>query len=315
MLVVGVGALGTHAASALARAGVGRLWLVDRDVVSLDNLQRQLLFDEADAAHGRPKAIAAAERLAAINGDCETHAWVDQFDAHLFDGLPEPPDAIVDGTDNFATRYLINDLARRAQRPWAYGGVLGSRGTAAVFRPDRGPCLRCLIPQAPAPVEAGSCETEGVLQPVVATVTAFQCGQLLRLLVEGDAAPPSGVLEVDPWRAEYRVRLLSAPPADDCPVCAGGRWPALEDDAAPTVELCGRDAVQIRPPPDRGLDLETLAHHLAAASIAVERTPHLLRFSAEGSRFSVFPGGRALIFGAGSPQRAQALYDRHVGAR
>lgn len=310
VLVVGCGALGTHAADALARAGVGRLWLVDRDVVEWSNLQRQVLFTEADAAAGLPKAIAATDHLRAVNGECRIEAHVADCSAAFLEALPGRPDLVLDGTDNFATRYLLNDWCARERRPWIYAGAVGSEGAAMVV-PIGGPCLRCLWPEPPAQSDVGSCETAGILQPAIAAVTAFQVAEGIKLLV--GAEPARGVFTCDVWRGSYQMVATAARPAPECPACNRAEYPALTAPPTSAVTLCGRDAVQVDPPGRRPVDLDHLAQRLAPIAQSVVRTPHLLRFAADGVRFSVFPGGRALLFGVHDPLRARALYDRWIG--
>ncbi|MEM7203801.1 MAG: ThiF family adenylyltransferase [Planctomycetota bacterium] len=311
-LLVGAGALGTHIADALVRAGVGELWLVDRDVVEVDNLPRQILFTEEDAAEGRPKAHAAAARLAAVRAECQLHPMAEEFDAETFARLPTP-DVILDGTDNFATRYLINDLAHRAGIPWVYGGAVGARGTAMAVLPGETPCLRCLVPQAPPAGEIANCETAGVLAPAVAMVAAFQTAQALKILSGRSADVARGALDVDVWNDRYALRLADGRPAADCVACGAGEYPALQPGHRSATRLCGRRAVQVQPPNGATLDLERIAAGLAPLAQDLQLTPHLLRFSIEGCRFSVFRGGRALLFGVDEPTRAQILYDRYVG--
>jgi adenylyltransferase/sulfurtransferase len=311
VLVVGCGALGTHSADALARAGVGRLWLCDRDVVEWSNLQRQVLFTEADAKAGTPKAIAAAARLAEVNREVEVQPFVAECSAAFLQSLPGRPDLVLDGTDNFPTRYLINDWCHAQKVPWIYAGATGTEGAAMVVRPG-GACLRCLWPVAPAATDVDTCETAGILAPAVAAVTAFQVAEALKLLV-GAAEVSSGVFTCDVWRGQYARLPLQDRPSPDCVVCSHGEHPALEAPPPLAASLCGRDAVQIDPGGPGGLDLDGLANRLSVVAADVLRTPHLLRFHADGVRFSVFPNGRALMFGVRDPLRARALYDRWVG--
>jgi adenylyltransferase/sulfurtransferase len=313
VLIVGIGALGTHAADALARAGTGRLWLCDRDVVDLSNLQRQVLFDEDDAHAGTPKAVAAATRLQKINSECAVTPLVADCTKDLLDDLPAVPDLILDGTDNFPTRYLLNDWAALRGRPWIYAGAVGTEGTAMVVRPG-GPCLRCLWPEPPPVGLAGTCDTAGILAPVIAAVTAFQVAEALKLLTGAGDAVTRGVFTCDVWRGSWQVLGAGSTPAADCPVCQGRTFPALVMGPAVAVTLCGRDAVQIDQPQKKPLDLDLLAAALRGTAADVERTAHLLRFRADGCRFSVFPGGRTLVFGTQDPLRARALYDRWIGA-
>lgn len=312
VLVVGCGALGTHAAESLARAGVGSLWLVDRDVVEWNNLQRQVLFTEADAAAGTPKAVAAAARLSAINSTCRVVAHVAHCGPEFLAGLPALPDLVLDGTDNFATRYVLNDWCQQQRLPWIYAGAVGTEGAAMVVRPG-GPCLRCLWPEPPAAGDVASCETAGIIAPAIAAVTAFQVAEALKLLLPPLTAT-HGVFTCDVWRGHYAVLNLARATSPDCPVCRDGRFPALEGVPSLTTALCGRDAVQVDPGRGVAVDLDVLAARLIGRATDLQRTPHLLRFVGDGVRFSVFPGGRALLFGVADVLRARALYDRWVGS-
>ncbi|MEZ5965158.1 MAG: ThiF family adenylyltransferase [Planctomycetota bacterium] len=315
VLLVGVGALGCHLALSLVRAGVGRIWLVDRDVVEEHNLPRQILFDEEDARRGTPKAEAAAAHLRRANAACDIIAVADEFGPTTLTTLAAQPDLLLDGTDNFATRYVINDLAVQRAIPWIYGAAVGSEGMAMAVLPGRTACLRCILPTPPASGDSGTCETDGILQPVVAMVTAFQAAQAIKILAGHADDVARGVFAADVWRNHYGLQLQAAAPNADCESCALGRFPALTETEQNLVSLCGRDAVQVRPSRLPSFDLDALADRLARAGVAVERTPHLLRFAADRCRFSVFPDGRALVFGEADGRRAMALYDRWIGAR
>jgi adenylyltransferase/sulfurtransferase len=307
VLVVGCGALGTHLADALTRAGVGTLHLVDRDIVEWSNLQRQVLFDERDAELGLPKAIAARDRLRAVNRDVRIEGHVADCTVRFLDDLPQRPDLVLDGTDNFPTRYLINDWCREHRLPWIYAGAVGTEGASMVVTPD-GACLRCLWPEPPAQADVGNCETSGILAPAIAAVTAFQAAEALKLLL--GEPPTRGVYTCDVWRGSYQVLPVADRAAPDCVVCAHGERPALRGDAVEAGSLGGRDAVQVQPPDAAPIDLDALAGKLGGAVEQLVRTPHLLRFACDGVRFTVFPGGRALLFGVTDPLRARALYDR-----
>ncbi|MFN7671280.1 MAG: ThiF family adenylyltransferase [Planctomycetota bacterium] len=312
VLVVGCGALGTHALDALARAGVGRILVVDRDVVEWSNLQRQVLFREADAAAGLPKAIAAAQRLAEVNGDVEVLPFVAQCSAEFLSTLPATPDVVIDGVDNFATRYLVNDWCRARRLPWIYAGAIGAEAVAMAF-PIDGPCLRCVWPEPPPAGDVGSCETHGILAPAIAVVAAFQVAEAMKAIVGAPAT--RGALTVDVWRGRYAIVDLLGAAAADCPCCSRDEHPALRQaGAGGATSLCGRDAVQVEPAQPRAFDLGAHAERLAGIVGELALTPHLLRFAADGARFSVFRDGRALIFGVGDLLRARALYDRWVGA-
>ncbi len=315
VVIVGVGALGTHLASTMVRAGVGTVWLIDRDVVELHNLPRQVLFDEEDAARGTPKAVAAAQHLKRVDSQCQLIAVADEFNASTLDDLGAAPDLILDGTDNFAARYLINDLALQREIPWIYGAALGSEGMAMAILPGRTPCLRCILLEPPTNSEAGTCETEGILAPTIGMVTAFQSAQALKILSGQLDSVARGVFVADVWRDHYGMQLQNATVASDCPSCQTRKFPALSNQDDATVSLCGRDAVQVRPGKGQAFDHAAWLARLLSAGTSVEQTPHLVRFVADGSRFSVFPDGRALLFGVADPKRALSLYDRWVGGR
>lgn len=310
VLVVGCGALGTHAADALARAGIGALWLVDRDIVEWSNLQRQVLFDEADARLGTPKAIAAAERLRHTNRDVTCVAHVADCSAEYLRSLPKLPDLVLDATDNFATRYLINDWCGQNAVPWIYAGAVATEATGMVVLPG-GPCLRCLWPEPPDGGDVGTCETAGILAPAIAAVSAFQVAEAIKILVGGPVT--AGVFTCDVWRSHYTVVSLPRSPSAECPVCTRRGYPALDAPPPRAVTLCGRDAVQIDVRASRALDLDELATRLGGHVQDLQRTPHLLRFAADGARFTVFRDGRTLLFGVRDPLRARALHDRWIG--
>ncbi|MCC6670480.1 MAG: ThiF family adenylyltransferase [Planctomycetes bacterium] len=315
VLLVGAGALGTHLADTLVRAGIGRLLLFDRDVVEESNLQRQVLFTEAHARAGAAKAVAAAESLHAIDSRCRVEAFAEEFVPASFGQLPCRPDLILDGTDNFPTRYVLNDLAVRERIPWVYGGAVGAEGMAMAILPGHTPCLRCLIPKAPPTGEQATCETAGILAPVVQMVTAFQSAQALKILSGRHEDVARGVFVVDVWKDSYGLYLGAATRDPACASCGSAEFPALREQPPEAVKLCGRNAVQVLPDPGARIDLELLARHLRTAAAEVELSPYLLRFVAENCRFTVFRGGRALLFGVDTPERARVLYDRYVGAR
>lgn len=314
VLLVGIGALGSHIASSLVRAGVGQLRLVDRDIVEIENLHRQVLYDEADAAAGRPKAIAAAQHLAKINSECELIVMVEDFDRWSLRELGDAPDLILDGTDNFATRYLLNDYALSEGIPWIYGGAVGSVGRAMAILPGETPCLRCILPSAPPGGELGNCDTEGILEPVIAQVSAFQTSQALKILSGNRDQVARGIFRVDVWKDDYGVQLRDLEPRADCESCALKEYPALHETPVQSLSLCGRDAVQIKPKAGTELDLKRLADKLRNAVQDLDLGEHLLRFRAEQCQFHVFPGGRTLVLGTSEESRARSLYDRYVGA-
>jgi len=327
-LIVGCGALGTVIADALARAGVGHLTIVDRDVVELTNLQRQILFDEDDVREGRPKAAAARERLARINSQVRVDAVVEDFNHTNAEHLSGECDLILDGLDNFQTRYLLNDLSVKRGVPYVYGGAVGVSGMACVFTPHAGgPCLRCVFPEAPPPGSTPTCDTAGVLAAAVASVAHHQAVQAIKLLSGNDASVDSSLLTIDVWRNETR-RLDVAGARDAACVCCGARRFEFLDGAAGSsaTSLCGRGAVQINP---------RLASNGAARvsidlrSVAARLMPHgdfvvneyLLRGRLRGEvgdegrpvELTLFTDGRAIVAGTARPDFARTIYDRYVG--
>ncbi len=312
VLVIGVGALGTHSANSLARAGVGTLWLCDRDIVDLSNLQRQTLFEERDAQEGTPKAIAAARALSRANSAIAVEPFVAHCGPDFLASLPQQPDLVLDGTDNFATRYVINDWCKQRGVPWIYAGAVGAEGAAMVVTPD-GPCLRCLWPEPPAAHAIGTCETIGVLEPVIAAVTAFQSAEVIKWLAGQRDAVTKGVFTCDVWRGNYSVVRTAQQSDPSCPACAKKSFPALDAREPHAAVLCGRDAVQIDPPRRAALDLDALHGSLQGVVGDLSRTQHYVAFAADGVGIRVFASGRALLFGMHDLLRARALYDRWIG--
>jgi len=315
-VVVGCGALGCTSADLLARAGVGRLTLIDRDQVELTNLQRQSLFDEQDAREGRPKAEAAAARLSRVNSSIQIEGLVADVRADRIERLLLPrvtgTTMLIDGTDNFETRYLLNDVSVKHRLPLVYGGVVGTGGVHAMFVPP-GPCLRCMFPEPPEPGSQQTCESAGVLGPAVAIVGAMQAAAALRWMVAGRAC--GALVELDVWSGRQRSIALGGP-VPDCPACGRRVFEFLDapvgDDA---VRLCGADAVQVWPRSAAEIDLVALAERLRPMA-GVTGGATMLRVSPRelpGVLLTVFPDARAIIRGVTSPERARALYSRWVG--
>ncbi len=308
--VVGLGALGCVVSDYLARAGVGHLTLVDRDLVEEGNLQRQLLFDEEDAREGTPKAEAARSRLRHANRGVRIESASRHLDSGNARELLESSHLIVDGTDNFETRFLLNDCSLEWGIPWIYGACIGSMGVVTPFVPRRTACLRCLAdPDDPAPEP--TCETAGILGPAAGVIASLQASIALRLIVEGDAGG-WGPVQVDVWSGQ--VISLAPPPTDPgCPACCEGKLEFLQGRRGSATEiLCGREAVQILPKGGIPRDLEAAARTLASLG-KVRRTPALVRAVVFGHTLSLFPDGRAIVFGTADPARARALLDRCLG--
>ena len=313
VLLVGCGATGGVLAQTLTRAGVGTLVVVDRDVVEPSNLPRQVLFHDGHAEAGTPKALAAAETLAAIGGPTRVEPHVTHVDATNLPELAAGARLVLDGTDNLATRYLLNDLSVAQGVPWVYAGVVGGSGLVMPILPGKGPCLRCLFPEAPAPGVLPTCETAGVVLPAVGAVASLAAGSAMRILAAEDAGdwPEPRLVELDVWNGTTRTLEASADPA--CPACAAGEHPFLEAGRTRTAAvLCGRNTVQL-PALDQPPDLTRLAERLAADAEVLGRNELFVRARSEELTLTVFRDGRALVEGTEDPARAQSHFDRWVG--
>ena len=317
VLLVGCGALGTTIAEQLVRAGVGFLRLVDRDIVELTNLQRQVLFDEADVAAGTPKAVAAATRLSRVNSEVKIEPIVADVHAGNIEELIGKPmlNLLLDGTDNVETRYLLNDVAVKHSIPWVYGACVGVEGRVMPVRPGQTPCLRCVFPEAPGPGELATCDTAGVLGPAAAIVAAMQATAAIQILVGTN--PPNQLTRLDLWRGRFGATPLDDARRDDCPTCRQQRFDFLDAPAGngSSTSLCGRNAVQVRPAVAGRMDLLALETRLASVG-SVQRTAHLIKCDLaadQGISLTVFPDGRAIVHGVNDPARARAYYAKWIG--
>jgi molybdopterin/thiamine biosynthesis adenylyltransferase len=312
-VVIGCGALGSHIANHLARAGVGRLVLADRDFVEWHNLPRQLLYTEADAAAGVPKAVAAAHSLRQVSSLVQIEEHVVDVNADTVEGLVRGADLVMDGADNFEVRYLINEACMKHRIPWVYGGVLGTYGLSAAILPGETPCLRCLLGPMPPPGSVPTCETAGVLGTAVAVVAALEVTEGLKILLEQRQALLRSLVVVDLWTGDFE-RAQTQKGETPCPVCDAGRYELLESrHGTLAVALCGRNAVQIVPRPAPRLNLASLADRLSGAG-PVLVNDYLLRLDVDGCQLTVFPDGRAIVKGTDEESQARALYARYVGA-
>jgi adenylyltransferase/sulfurtransferase len=304
--IVGCGALGSVQAELLARAGVGHLRLIDRDFVELSNLQRQFLFDQADACEELPKAVAAARHLARINSDVIIEPVVADLTATNVESLLDI-DLILDGTDNFETRYLINDVAVKRSVAWIYGAAVGAYGLKLAIVPGRTACFRCVYPDPPEGVQP-TCETAGVLGPITAAIAALQAGDALRQLARADLA--GQLTTIDIWTGE--IRQLDPPARDpECPCCIERNFQYLEAHMRTSARLCGRDAIQLheRTGP---IDLAALAEHLRPVG-QVRLNEFAVRLVLDRYEMTVFPDGRAIIKGTNEIAVARSLYARFIG--
>ena len=308
--IVGCGALGTVQAEAMARAGVGLLRIIDRDFVEWSNLQRQFLFEEADAAEALPKAIAAARRLARVNSEVRVEPMVADLTAANVEDLFEDIDLILDGTDNFETRFLINDAAVDREIPWIYGAAVGSYGIKLAIIPGKSACFRCVYPEPPRGAQP-TCETEGVLAPVTATIAALQVADALKILALGGDAVTARLTTIDVWTGTIRQLALPARDAK-CPCCVRKELVYLDGSRRAPISLCGRNAVQIHER-FRPVDLRALAQRLAKVA-AVRSNEFALRVALDPYELTIFPDGRAIIKGTTDVGVARSLYARYIGA-
>jgi len=307
--IVGCGALGTVQAEILTRAGVGLLRIIDRDLVELSNLQRQFLFSEADAAEGTPKAVAAVRRLAQINSEVALEPMVADLSPSNASDLLEDIDLILDATDNFETRYLINDFSVRENIPWIYGAAVGSYGLKLPVIPGITACLKCVYPEPPSGAQP-TCETAGVLGTVTATIAALQTADAMKILAAGQGVLAK-LTTVDVWTGE--IRQIAAPARDpDCPCCARHDFVHLDGSKRVPISLCGRNAVQIHERA-RPLDLSDLAKRLGQLA-PVRSNEFALRVTLDPYEMMIFPDGRAIIKGTTDVGIARSLYARYVGA-
>jgi molybdopterin/thiamine biosynthesis adenylyltransferase len=308
--IVGCGALGSFQAAALARAGVGRITIIDRDYVEPSNLQRQWLFEESDAAEALPKAVAAERRLARINSAVEVRGVVADLTPANIDELLGQAQVILDGTDNFETRYLLNDFALSRAIPWIYGAAVGSYGLAMPVVPGRTACLRCVYPSAPAGAQP-TCETAGVLNSITAIIAALQTADAIKILAGGAACVLARLTTVDVWQGGIR-QIEQPAPDPDCPACGARDFAFLEGRRSAPVSLCGRNAVQIHERA-RPLDLGRLKAALLPLG-EVRANEFALRFLIGPYELTIFPDGRAIVKGTTDIGLARSLYARYVGA-
>jgi len=305
-VIAGCGALGSFHAGALARAGVGRLTIIDRDYVEPSNLHRQFLFEEADAEAGLPKASAAALRLARINSSVEVRAAVADLTPANMDDLLGGAQVILDGTDNFQTRYLINDFAVSHGIPWVYGAAVAAYGLTMPVIPGHTACLRCVYPEPPEGAQP-TCETAGVLSATVSAIASLQVGDALRILATGEVH--ARITTVDVWGGI--VRQVEGPDRDpDCPCCVRREFPHLEAQGRAPVKLCGRNAVQLEG--TGAIDLGVLAGRLRPLG-DVRVNEFALRAQFDGYDVTVFGDGRAIIKGTDDTSLARSLYARYIG--
>lgn len=312
VIIVGCGALGSHQAEWLARAGVGRLRIIDRDFVEPSNLQRQVLFTDADARRGEPKAAAAERALRAINPEISIEGIVDDLHPGSAEALLAGATVISDGTDNLETRYLINDFAVREGVPWVYGGVVGVEGIVLPVIPGETACLRCVFEEPPAPGALPTCETEGVLGTAAAVVAALQTTETIKIVVGMRDRVLGGIARFDTWDAAMTVVKVERSPT--CPTCGRREFEFLEGRRGTySTRLCGRNAIQLLPPPAAtNPRLESIAERIGHEWDVVVND-HLLRATRNGITLHLFRDGRLIVDGIVDEREARSLYAKVVG--
>jgi sulfur carrier protein ThiS adenylyltransferase len=308
VIIIGAGALGSASAEMLARAGVGRLTIVDRDYVEWSNLQRQQLYIEEDAKGKLPKAIAAKQRLEQINSEITINSLVADVNGLNIEELIKDHSIIVDATDNFETRLIVNDAAVKQGIPFIFGACVSSYGLTFPIISGKTPCLHCLMNHLP--MDGMTCDTVGVISPIVQVIAAFQVTQVLRLLAGEDLLPI--MQSIDIWKAEKAEINVARLKNEQCPTCGEhASYPYLSfDNQTKTDVLCGRDAVQLRPGLSRDFSLDHLVEGLKGIATNLMINPYLLSCSFEDYRIVLFKDGRAIIHGTSDPKRARTIYNR-----
>ncbi|PYT09192.1 MAG: thiamine biosynthesis protein ThiF [Acidobacteria bacterium] len=312
-LLIGCGALGSLTAELLVRAGVGRLRIADRDFVEPSNLQRQVLFDEQDAMSALPKAAAAEAKLRSINSDVAVEGIVADVTPRNIAALGSGCDVILDGSDNFELRYLVNDFSVKEGIPWIYAAAVGAYGLTMNILPGETACLRCVFEQAPPPGSAPTCDTAGVLGSVVGVIASLQSAEALKLLSGRREKLSRQIVSVDVWEGSID-RLHTGRRSAECPACGLGRFEHLEGSGvSSTTRLCGRDSVQVMPAGRTSIDLDALAGKLRGlGEVTVNR--FLVRARIGDNQLTVFSDGRAIVGGTTDAAAARTLYARYVGA-
>jgi adenylyltransferase/sulfurtransferase len=313
VLLVGCGALGASHAETLARAGVGNLRIVDRDFVEFTNLQRQTLYSESDALNRLPKAVAAQKRIAEINSDIKVEPVVADVNSSNIENLIKDCDLVLDGTDNFQIRYLINDACVKHEKTWIYGAAVSSYGTTMTIFPKKTPCLRCIFEEMPSAGSAPTCDTAGVIMPIISSVSAIQTTETFKILTGNFERLHKSLIQIDLWQNDWR-RIKLSEPNPDCETCGKGNFEFLDaENIEFSAVLCGRNAVQIAPPKSAKIDLGNLADRLRNLG-QVKINEYLLRFDVDEFEITVFADARAIVRGTDDVSKARSIYARYVGA-
>lgn len=313
VLIIGAGALGSANAEMFVRAGVGTVTIVDRDYVDWSNLQRQQLYAESDVKNNLPKAVAAKNRLEEINSEVRVEALVQDVTAEELEELVTNVDVMIDATDNFETRFIVNDIAQKYAIPWIYGACVGSYGLSYTILPSKTPCLSCLLQSIP--LGGATCDTAGIISPAVSLVVSHQVTEALKLLVEDYESLRDGLVSFDVWKNEYSCMNVQKLRKHNCPSCGeNALYPYLnKENTSKTAVLCGRNTVQIRPPHKEEMDFERYKELLHDRVNDLNVNPYLLSFSVEEKRLVAFKDGRVLVHGTKDISKAKTVYHRYFG--
>ena len=314
VLLIGCGALGTVSSSYLVRAGIGQLRIIDRDFIEENNLQRQILFDEDDILENVPKAIAAQKKLQRINPNIKVEGFVTDINYSNIEELTKDVDIIIDGTDNFETRFLVNDYCVKNSIPWVYGACIGSRGVVMNIIPSKTPCLRCVFETMPQMGSFPTCDTAGVIGPIAGIIASFQVTEAIKILTGNYDSVNKNLLEIDVWETNFRqIDISELKDTNNCPTCKLYNYEFLKAEAGiMTTLLCGKNAIQVMSRNIGNIDLRHLEQRLG--SIAdVSCNDFMLKFKIKDHAFTVFPDGRAIITGTADTSIAKSLYSKYLG--
>ena len=314
VLLIGCGALGTVSSSYLVRAGIGQLRIIDRDFIEENNLQRQILFDEDDILENVPKAIAAQKKLQRINPNIKVEGFVTDINYSNIEELTKDVDIIIDGTDNFETRFLVNDYCVKNSIPWVYGACIGSRGVVMNIIPSMTPCLRCVFETMPQIGSFPTCDTAGVIGPIAGIIASFQVTEAIKILTGNYDSVIKNLLEIDVWETNFRqIDISELKDTNNCPTCKLYNYEFLKAEVGiMTTLLCGKNAIQVMSRNIGNIDLRHLERRLV--SIAdVSCNDFMLKFKIKDHAFTVFPDGRAIITGTADTRIAKSLYSKYLG--
>jgi adenylyltransferase/sulfurtransferase len=313
-VVIGCGALGTVSSSYLTRAGIGQIRIIDRDFIEESNLQRQILFDENDISENLPKAIAAQRKLQKINTKVKIEGIVTDVNYANIEELTQGVDIIIDGTDNFETRFLINDFCVKNSVPWIYGACIGGRGVVMNIIPSETPCLRCVFETMPQIGSFPTCDTAGVIGPIAGIIASIQVTEAIKILSEDYESINKTLIEIDVWNTKFRqIDVSGLKELNNCPTCKLHNYTFLEaEDGVMATFLCGKNAVQVMSRNRGNIDLRQLEQRLGSVA-DVSCNAFMLKFKVKDHEFTVFPDGRAIITGTADSSTAKTLYSKYLG--